>query len=167
MDKKTKYTKELLGPIVKDSTAIGQVLDKLNLKRTGGNYRNINKWIKYHKLSTSHFTGQLWSKGKKRKDHPSIERFSKKLEIPDSEVFCKNSSYSGGQKIINRLTRSGEREYRCENCGIDEWLSNPITLHLDHKNGDHTDNRKGNLQILCPNCHQQTKTWGSKNGKKR
>ena len=37
----TKYTQEILTPIVRESTSIRQVLNKLNLKETGGNYKNI------------------------------------------------------------------------------------------------------------------------------
>jgi hypothetical protein len=35
-------------------------------------------------------------------------------------------------------------------------------LHLDHINGDAGDDRLKNLRFLCPNCHQQTATWGNK-----
>lgn len=48
-------------------------------------------------------------------------------------------------------------------CGIgNEWNGKPLTLQLDHINGDHSDNRLENLRILCPNCHSQTSTWGMK-----
>ena len=42
------------------------------------------------------------------------------------------------------------------------WCNKRITLHLDHINGISNDNRKENLRFLCPNCHQQTDTWGNK-----
>ncbi|WP_375478716.1 HNH endonuclease [uncultured Jatrophihabitans sp.] len=50
-------------------------------------------------------------------------------------------------------------------CGLVEWLGAPISLALDHINGDPTDNRFENLRILCPNCHAQTDTWCRRNVK--
>jgi len=38
-------------------------------------------------------------------------------------------------------------------------MNKPLTLHLDHENGDHRDCRKENLRWLCPNCHTQTATY--------
>ena len=46
------------------------------------------------------------------------------------------------------------------------WLGQPLSLQLDHINGIHNDNRLENLRILCPNCHTQTETYGSKRGAK-
>jgi 5-methylcytosine-specific restriction endonuclease McrA len=52
---------------------------------------------------------------------------------------------------------------RCQNCGIHEWLSKPISLDCDHIDGDITNNRLSNARLLCPNCHSQTHTYKAKN----
>lgn len=52
-----------------------------------------------------------------------------------------------------------EQNGKCLECGISEWQGNPITLELDHIDGDNTNNIRSNLRILCPNCHSQTPTW--------
>ncbi|NJK67472.1 MAG: hypothetical protein HC941_13925 [Microcoleus sp. SU_5_3] len=43
MPKKSKYTKELLEPIVRESSTLAEVLQKLGLGKTGGNRRNVNQ----------------------------------------------------------------------------------------------------------------------------
>ena len=59
-------------------------------------------------------------------------------------------------------------EYKCKECGIENlWNNKPISLQLDHINGIKTDNRLENLRFLCPNCHSQTETFGSKNIRKK
>lgn len=56
-----------------------------------------------------------------------------------------------------------ERGHKCQKCGLSDWLEQPITLELEHIDGDHKNNVKENLLILCPNCHSQTSTWKGKN----
>lgn len=54
--------------------------------------------------------------------------------------------------------------YRCERCGIsDSYNNKPLILHLEHIDGDATNNKKDNVCLLCPNCHALTPTFGSKN----
>jgi hypothetical protein len=43
------------------------------------------------------------------------------------------------------------------------WMGKPLKFQLDHTSGDKTDERRGNLRLLCPNCHFQTPTWGARN----
>lgn len=51
----------------------------------------------------------------------------------------------------------------CFECGIGNvWNDKPITLQLDHIDGDSDNNHPKNLRLLCPNCHSQTETYGSK-----
>jgi predicted HNH restriction endonuclease len=47
------------------------------------------------------------------------------------------------------------------------WRGRLAPLHLDHRNGDRTDNRVENLRLLCPNCHAQTDTYCGRNIRRR
>ena len=38
-----------------------------------------------------------------------------------------------------------------------------IPLQVHHIDGDCTNNKEENLQLLCPNCHSLTETFGNKN----
>ena len=58
-------------------------------------------------------------------------------------------------------------EYKCSQCGNSgEHNGLPLSLQLDHINGDSKDNRLRNLRIVCPNCHSQTETYAGKRLKK-
>ena len=63
---------------------------------------------------------------------------------------------------IRRVLAFQGRYNSCERCNISQWNNEPITLELHHINGDHYDNTYDNLQILCPNCHSQTKNFRNK-----
>lgn len=164
--RKSKYTKERLSPIVESNFSWAGVLKELGLYYSGGNLTNVRKYVSFHGLATDHFTGQLWSKGKTAFDNQVLRKNSFKTpgRVPDEEVFKLNGHPIPTSKIKKRLLLSGW-ENKCSVCGLSDWLSKPMTLHLDHVNGNPCDNRKENLRILCPNCHQQTETWGSRNRK--
>jgi len=51
----------------------------------------------------------------------------------------------------------------CDECGTTNmWRGKPITLELDHIDGDRFNNDFSNLRVLCPNCHSQTPTFRRK-----
>ena len=159
--RKSKYTEELLGPILKESISFAEVIKKLGLKLTGGNYRYIKFRIEFLGLDISHFKGRAWSKGLTEKDHPSIKTTNMKLRRPNKEVFVENSPERSGQRLMRRLLDL-KWVYECSVCGLVEWKGKKLTLELDHINGVNHDNRFENLRILCPNCHSLTETYGSK-----
>lgn len=53
----------------------------------------------------------------------------------------------------------------CNKCKLKEWLGKEILLELNHINGIGYDNRKSNIELLCPNCHAQTLTFRGRNKK--
>ena len=56
-----------------------------------------------------------------------------------------------------------EQKHVCNKCGLSHWLDVPITLELEHKDGNTGNNTRDNLEALCPNCHSVTETWRGRN----
>ena len=60
-----------------------------------------------------------------------------------------------------------ERGHQCEICLLTTWLDRPVPLEMDHIDGDHQNNEKVNLRLLCPNCHSTTDTYRGRNISKK
>lgn len=154
MARKTKWSDDDLRVAVADSHTVAQVLRKLGYKPSGGVQRYVNARIRLLSLSTEHFTGKGWAKG---------QRFPSRGARPLEELLVANSAALSTSRLKARLFAAGLKQNRCEECGIDSWMGQPITLVLDHINGINNDNRRENLRILCPNCHALTETWCGRN----
>jgi 5-methylcytosine-specific restriction endonuclease McrA len=107
------------------------------------------------------FTSATWSKAVRRGD---VTPRPRRMLI---EQLLVNGKKRGRHWMKTRLVDEGLKDERCEICGITEWLGKPLTMQLHHRNGDGHDNRLENLELLCPNCHSQTDTYGGRNGHRR
>lgn len=155
---RSKYTKELMEPIVKNSRSYCEVLRKLNLKMTGSANERIRLIIKKLNLDTSHFLGRASNCGP--------EKLGGNQKLLWQEILVYNRC--GGKKekvyLLRRALIESGIEEKCEKCGLGPvWNEEPLILQIDHRNGNFTDNRPGNPRFMCPNCHAQTPTFGSKN----
>ncbi len=148
----TKYTKTILDKAVKESISIAGVLRVLKLKEAGGTHYHISNKIKEYNIDTSHFKGQGHNKGK--------DAFNKKSP---NEVFTKDCKRRKKSTQLTRALLESGVKYECDMCNISSWNNKKITLHVDHINGDWSNNLKKNLRFLCPNCHSQTETYCRKN----
>ena len=151
------FSDEEFSKIIQESISYSECLRKLGLGTSGGSSRDVlKKRIEELNLSTEHFNRKeaLKKAGLKRTD-----------KIPLDEILVENSTYANSSRLKLRLIQEGRLEYKCEICGISEWLGKPLSLQLDHKNGKNNDHRLENLRFLCPNCHSQTETYAGRNKK--
>lgn len=80
-----------------------------------------------------------------------------------SRILVQGSRRVAGTTLKHICFGLGLLTRECSSCGIgEEWNEKPLVLQIDHVNGDPTDNRIENLQILCPNCHTQTDTFAGR-----
>ena len=157
MYKIRSWTEQNLFDPVNKSSSIRQVLKFLNLRPTGGNYKQIQKYLYIYRISTSHFTGRLWNKGKK---------MPFKAKIPLAKIMTINNNFQS-YKLKNRLFKVGLKKPVCDLCGWNQKSEDGrIPVEIDHINGNSKDNRFDNLRILCPNCHSLQLTHRAKNIRK-
>lgn len=150
---RNKATDEDLRTIVAASKNMREVLDRLGLRLTGGSYAHYSRRLKRANISTKHFTGNRGcSFPRRRKSAKEIFENSGKLNRPKSHLLTRALLESG---VVHKCSILG-----CHAKPI--WLGKPLTLHVDHVDGDWSNNKIENLRFLCPNCHSQTSTFGSK-----
>ena len=147
-----------LEALAQAATSVAQILAALELPTVGRAHRELERRLAELAIDTRHLRGQGWARGETKASHPSVASVSKKLTIPDEQVFCERSRLLGGYALVPRLLAKGWAD-NCALCGISEWAGKDLSLHLDHINGIHDDNRLVNLRLLCPNCHSQTETY--------
>lgn len=156
---KSKYTREILGPLVKRNFSVSGVMRDLGMSvLQGGIHTNISKAIKRLGLDTSHFTGRATNCGKGHTGGPARKSAKEVL------VLRSNGKRQKAYQLRRALIDSG-RLYECEVCDArGTWCGRPLMLEIEHINKNFLDDRIDNLKFLCPNCHSQTSGYCGEKG---
>lgn len=140
-----EYTKEEFIEIWNNSFSMREFARNLGYRTyTGDAGAAIRRRVDAFGLSDSHFYRK------------------RRVERTRENVFCINST--ADQSTLRNWFKKEPVQYVCSICGLDAiWQDKPLSLTLDHINGDNHDNRIENLRWVCPNCDRQLDTFGSKN----
>lgn len=144
--------KEELQRIIYSSKSLAEVLRSLGYEKhiNSALYKPLKKRIKNDNLDITHINlGKDSNKNRNFKRHTK-ESYIKKLESGSLQSVSKKT-------LINLQIIQSDC---CDICGINRvWNQLPLSLQLDHIDGNPKNNKPSNLRFLCPNCHSQTETF--------
>lgn len=144
-------TREALQDAVSASRSLAAALRHAGKPDNSRNRALFRQWVSEYGIDTGHFLGQAHMRGK-----PGTTPVK-----PPEQILVKHCGKRRKRTVLLRraLRQVGVPE-RCAECGTGSvWHGRPMTLEIDHINGDWSDDRAENLRLLCPNCHSITTTW--------
>lgn len=154
-DERVRWTRAVLERAVALSTNMNDVLRHLGVDRVGGWHTHITRRIRCMGIDTTHFTGAPAN------PTSTPKRLGAALLVLDTSEHPRRVP---GARLKRALLSLGVEE-RCTHCGMGPvWQGKPLSLEVDHLNGDWRDNQQHNLRLMCPNCHSATDTY---RGRKR
>jgi len=147
-----KISKKKLQKMVQDAHTLMDILRQLELDGKGRHHKVLKQRLQEDKINFSHIPlGLNHAKGRYVGGGIPLK--------PIDKVLIKKGTIYHNQSLKRRLIREKILENKCAVCGLPPiWNGRPLTLQLDHINGDRTDYRLNNIRLICPNCHVQTDT---------
>jgi len=127
---------------------------KIDCKACNKELSRKHKTLKYFK--------EHYCNARCQRVHENVLYIERWLNGQESGIIGKSGNTSNRIKKYIR-----ERDKCCQLCKqLPAWNGRPLTLQVDHIDGDCGNNKPENLRCLCPNCHTQTETYGSRNKRK-
>jgi hypothetical protein len=121
--------------------------------------RVCGKLTKYNNTYCSHDCRKL--------DPESFYHFDIKGWIKGEVEGGTGTNSLGGCRSAVRRYLLEECDHKCTKCGWNEIhpVTSKVPLEINHIDGDAHNNRRENLEVLCPNCHSLTPNFRGLNKK--
>lgn len=152
MPMKTKYTHSLMTQAIRQAFSWNDVARFFHVTTNSGAVKkHLRKVADFHKIPYSHFLGK---------------RAMVLYHVPYEIVLQNNSRYHPCT-VKKAILENELIPYVCAICDLPPlWHDKPLTLTLDHIDGNAADHRLENLRFVCPNCDTQSPTYAGKNGRR-
>lgn len=149
----------------------------IELRDQGLTFQQITEQLGCSKSTVSYHIG----KRSGRSAHTTCRNCGK--DIISSKTFCdlkcnvewnskiRAKKLESGELMSNDTIRRALLEMHGESCSIcgtsTTWNGKPLTLQVDHIDGNSDNNSSKNVRLVCPNCHSQLETsYGTQRVKK-
>ncbi|MFF4080871.1 HNH endonuclease [Streptomyces sp. NPDC001777] len=140
-----------LAEAVAASVSVAGVLRLLGRTDNARERNRLRSWVAEDGLTLTHFLGQGHQRGRAG---PTP------LKTAEHVLLKHNGEHRTKTVLLRRALLEIGVPQECAECGTGAtWQGKPLTLEIDHVNGDWSDDRAQNLRLLCPNCHAITATW--------
>lgn len=150
---KLHFTEDEVVAAIESSRSTKEFLIHLGMKVNNGNYRKAEDICRQYGLTVP--------KHDSKNNIGSLTSFNK---MPDEEFF-KDGVLRNGGNIRKRLIQDLGVPNECSVCGLlPIWNGKPLTLQVDHIDGNRFNNKLANLRIICGHCHSQTPTFSNNRG---
>lgn len=138
---------------------IQQAIEQTGSLEEAANLLNISRYFlwKYAKEYSITIKLNQMGKGIPKKKTDGLGK------IPLSEILEGLHPTYQTKNLKRRLIEEGIKDDKCEKCGIKEWQGRQLNLPLHHIDGNSTNHKLENLEILCPNCHSLTPNFAGRN----
>ncbi|MET8296011.1 HNH endonuclease [Streptomyces sp. NPDC005180] len=149
---------DALRTAVPGAASYADLMRALGLDVNDVNHRRVRRRVAQLGLDVSHFKRRSWGRPPAVASSPVAS---------DTLTLRPEGSARINRSRLHRALQEVGVAYACADCGNPgEWRGRPITLQIDHIDGDWLNNRRENLRYLCPNCHALTDTWCRKRRQK-
>ena len=95
---------------------------------------------------------------------PVIREKAHRVQRNKNAQRRENTPFGRWRKVHQYDFLLAEQNSLCAICCMpNTWNEKPLKFHIDHIDGDHTNEQRDNHRLVCPNCHSQTPTYCGRN----